>query len=78
MSDLDLTLVLAERDVPHPMQALDAPLTLPAGPQQDRSSACRSRTADRVLNFGRLFTFTDGRAFQTTDLLRAGPGQMLG
>ncbi len=78
VSELYLALVLAERHVADPVQALNTPMALPAGHQQGRAAALAREAADRVLHLDRVLTLGVRGAFQAADLLQAGPVKMFG
>jgi hypothetical protein len=79
MPQFHVALVLAERNVSYPVEAvLDAPVTAPMGKQKGRVGPLARETADGVLDFDRGPTLTPGRAFQTASLRQARPIKMPG
>jgi hypothetical protein len=78
VAKLDLALVLAERHVAHPVQALDAPMGLPTAHQQSRVGTLAREAADGMLHLGRRLALAVRGALQAADLTEARPVQMLG
>jgi len=74
-----LALVLAERDIAHPMQAIfNTPVAAPTPYQKRRVSPFARKAGDGVLNLDRRAAFALGRTFETADLSQAGPIEMPG
>lgn len=63
VADLHLTLVFAEGHVADPVQAFDAPMSLPAGAEQGGVGAEAGEARDGILHLDRLAALREGGAF---------------
>lgn len=77
VAELDAAVVLAERDVPHPVEfVLDVPMLAPERKQPTGISSLGSKAGDSVLDFDGFLAIAARGALQAADLCQAGPVEM--
>lgn len=77
VAEFDAAAVLAERDVPHPVEfILDVPMLTPEGKQSTSISALGTKAGDSVLHLNGFFAIAARDALQAADLSQARPVEM--